>query len=331
MRAAWYERNGSAREVLEVGEMPDPVPGHGEVRVRVHASGVNPSDWKARSGSRPIAHPRVIPHSDGAGVIEKVGEGVPPDRVGQRVWIWNAQWKRAFGTAAELVVLPSKQAVPLPENVSFDEGACLGIPALTAHRAMTVDGPVEGRIVMVSGGAGAVGHYAIQIARLLGAAKVIATVSSPEKTERAVSAGATDVVNYRVEDVAERVLDITGGRGVDRLVEVDIGGNAHLVPKVVAQDGLCVAYGSNTPDATFQFGPMIMRGAAVRFFIVYELSRQARERGVADLTAWLEASELKHQIADHYRLDDIVAAHEAVEGGKVIGNVIVTPQATADA
>src|SRR4051794_36660321 len=171
MKAIWYERNGPAREVLQFGEMPDPEPCPGKVRVRIHASGVNPSDWKTRSGLRPMTFPRVIPHSDGAGVIDQVGAGVPESRLGQRVWTWNAQWKRPFGTAAEFVVLPAEQAVLLPDRVSFDEGACLGIPALTAHRAVTIDGTVEGRTVLVSGGAGAVGNYAIQLAKLLGAAK----------------------------------------------------------------------------------------------------------------------------------------------------------------
>ncbi len=325
MRAAWYDKIGPAGEVLQIGEMPDPEPGAGEVRVRVHASGVNPSDWKTRSGLRPMTFPRVIPHSDGAGVIDRVGVGVPASRVGDRVWTWNAQWKRAFGTAAEFVVLPAEQAVLLPDEISFDEGACLGIPALTAHRAVTIDGSVEGRTVLVSGGAGAVGNYAIQFAKLLGAAKIIATVSSSEKADRASSAGATDVINYRAEDVATRVLEITAGHGVDRVVEVDVAGNAGLLPKIVAQDGLCVAYGSNTPDVTFQFGPMIMCGVALRFFIVYELSREAREQGIADHTRWMKAGQIKHEIAAHFGLDQIVQAHEALEQGRVTGKVIVAP------
>ena len=262
---------------------------------------------------------------DGAGIIDRVGGSVPESRLGERVWTWNAQWKRPFGTAAEFVVLPAEQAVLLPDSVSFDEGACLGIPALTAHRAVTIDGSVEGRTVLVSGGAGAVGNYAIQFAKLLGATKIIATVSSSEKADRARAAGATHVINYRADDVAERVLEITAGRGVDRVVEVDIAGDAELLPKIVAQDALCVAYGSNTPDVTFQFGSMIMRGVSVRFFIVYELSREAREQGIADLTRWMEAGQIKHEIAMHFRLDDIVQAHEALEQGRVTGKVIVTP------
>jgi NADPH2:quinone reductase len=324
MQAVWYERNGPARDVLQFGEMRDPEPGPGEVRVRVHASGVNPSDWKTRSGSRAMAAPRVIPHSDGAGVIDRVGPGVAETRLGERVWLWNGQWKRAFGTAATFIALPSEQAVRLPDGVSFETGSCLGIPALTAHRAVTVDGSPEGQIVLVAGGAGAVGHYAIQMAKLLGAARVIATVSSDEKAEHARAAGADSILNYRTESVPDRVREITGGHGVDRVVEVDLTGNAALLPKIVAQDGLCVAYGSNGPQATFDFGPMILRGAAVRFFIVYELAPAARARGVADLTRWLQEERLRHAVGAMLPLRQTIEAHELVEGGKVIGNVIVT-------
>jgi NADPH2:quinone reductase len=325
MKAVWYERNGPAREVLQYGDMPDPEPGPGEVRVRVHASGVNPSDWKTRSGSRPMVAPRVIPHSDGAGTIDRVGAGVDPARIGERVWLWNGQWKRPFGTAADFIALPSEQAVRLPDNTSFEAGACLGIPALTAHRAVTVDGSIAGQSVLVSGGAGAVGHYAIQMAKILGAARVIATVSSPEKAEHARRAGADEVINYRTEDVAARVHALTDGRGVDRIVEVDISGNAGLVPKIVAREGVCVVYGANTPQATFDFGPMIMSGAAVRFFIVYELSPEARKRGVDDLTRWLEEGRLQHTIAATLPLERTIEAHERVEQGKLIGNVVVQP------
>jgi NADPH2:quinone reductase len=325
MKAVWYERNGPAREVLTYGDMPDPEPGPGEVRVRLHASGVNPSDWKTRSGSRPMAAPRVIPHSDGAGVIDRAGACVDGARAGERVWTWNGQWKRPFGTAATFIVLPAEQAVRLPDGTSFEAGACLGIPALTAHRAVTVDGSVAGQSVLVSGGAGAVGHYAIQMAKILGARQVIATVSSPEKAEHARAAGADEVIDYKTESVAERVKALTGGRGVDRIVEVDIAGNAGLVPEIVARDGLCVVYGANAPQATFSFGPMIMSGAALRFFIVYELSPEARRKGVEDLTRWLEEGRLRHTIAATLPLERTAEAHELVEGGRVIGNVIVQP------
>lgn len=324
MRAAWYERNGPAREVLQVGEMPDPEPGAGEARVRIHASGVNPSDWKTRSGARPMAGPRVIPHSDGAGVIDRVGPGVPEARVGERVWVWNAQWKRPFGTAAEFVVLPAEQAVRLPDDVAFDVGACLGIPALTAHRAVTIDGSPAGQTVLVAGGAGAVGHYAIQFAKLLGAARVITTVSSAEKAGHARAAGADEVINYRTEPLAERVMELTDGRGADRVVEVDLAGNSRLLPRLVARDGVCVAYGSNAPEITFDFGPMILSGAAVRFFIVYELPASARRQGIADLTRWLQNGRIRHTVAAHFPLERIAEAHEAVEQGRFVGNVVVT-------
>src|SRR4029077_14443984 len=217
MRAAWYERNGSAREVLTLGEMPDPTPGPGEVLVRIHASGVNPSDVKSGARAR-IAFPRVIPQSDGAGIIAAVGDGVAPSRVGQRVWIYNAQWQRPFGTAASLVALPAGLTVPLARGVRFGPRACLGIPASTAHQAVFCDGPVARKTVLVTGGAGAVGHYAIQLARW-GGARVLATASSEAKADHARAAGAEAVFNYREEDVAAAVMAATAGAGVDRIVQ----------------------------------------------------------------------------------------------------------------
>jgi NADPH2:quinone reductase len=271
-----------------------------------------------------MAGPRVIPHSDGAGIIDRVGPGVSEERLGERVWVWNAQWKRPYGTAAEFVVLPAAQAVRLPRKVSFAAGACLGIPALTAHRAVTVDGSPQGERILVAGGAGSVGHYAIQFAKLLGAAQVIATVSSPEKAAHARTAGADEVIDYRTQPLAERVNDLTNGRGVDRVVEVDLAGNARLLPRLVARDGLCVAYGSNAPEVGFEFGPMILSGAAVRFFIVYELPDEARRTGIADLARWLEEDRISHRVAAEYPLERIAEAHEAVEQGRFIGNVVVT-------
>ncbi len=323
MRAAWYERTGRACDVLVVGTLPDPEPGPGEVRVRIVASGVNPSDWKARSGIRPMIGPKVVPHSDGAGFVERVGPGVPESRLGERVWIWNGQWKRAFGTAAEFIVVPERQAVPLPEGVGFEEGACFGIPALTAHRAVTVDGDPEGRTVLVTGGAGAVGHYAIRISKLLGAAKVIATVSSPEKAAHASAAGADVTIDYRNEPVVERVLAETGGLGVDRVVEVDAAGNAEILPRIIRRDGICAIYGSSRPEAAFAFVPMIMSGVALRFFIVYELPDEARLRGIRDVTRWASRGSLAHTIAARFPLDRIAEAHEAVESGRLIGNAVV--------
>jgi NADPH2:quinone reductase len=270
-----------------------------------------------------MAGPRVIPHSDGAGVIEAVGPDVPAVRIGERVWIWNGQWKRPFGTAAELVALPAEQALRLPDVTGFAEGACLGIPALTAYRAVTTDGSVAGQTVLVQGGAGAVGHYAIQMAKLLGAASVLATASSPEKAAHARAAGADAVIDRHHEDVVERVRELTDGRGVDRIVEVDAAANMRSVPSLVARDGLCVVYGSGAGEVVSSFGPMILSGVAVRWFIVYELAPAVRDEAVARLNGWLEDGALQHAVSRTFTLDEVAAAHEAVESNTVIGNVVV--------
>ena len=215
MQAAFYERTGPASEVLHLAELPTPVPGPGEVRVKVSWSGVNPSDVKSRAGSRSktLPFPLIVPHSDGAGVIDQVGLDVPSTRIGERVWVWNAAWMRPFGTAAQYVVLPSNQAVPLPQNVDLAVGACLGIPALTAYHAVTVDGGVAEKNILVAGGAGAVGHYAIQLAKLKGAKQVIATVSGPEKAALAREAGADVVLNYKTDDLLSAIQDAHSGAG----------------------------------------------------------------------------------------------------------------------
>jgi NADPH2:quinone reductase len=323
MRAAWYETTGPAGEVIAVGEMETPRPAAGEVLVRLATSGVNPSDWKARGGSRPMPAPRVIPHSDGAGVIEAVGAGVEAARIGQRVWIWNGQWKRAFGTAAEYIAVPAAQAVPLPEGTSFEAGACLGIPALTAWRALHVDGGVAGQRVLVQGGAGAVGHYAVQMAKLMGAAQVIATVSSPAKAAHAEAAGADAVIDYRREDVVARAQALTGGAGVDRVVEVDLAANGALLPQIVAPGGTCACYGSGSATPGLPFFPMILSGAAVRFFIVYELPPLVRAEAEAQLTGWMALGRLRHAIGRVLPLADCAAAHDLVQRGEVMGNVVL--------
>lgn len=323
MRAAYYEKIGAAKDVLIIGELPNPNVSTGEVRVRLHVSGVNPSDVKARAG-RPMIAPKIVPHSDGAGVIDEVGPGVSKDRIGQRVWLWNGQWKRPFETAAEYITLPQDQAVPLPDNITFEEGACLGIPALTALRALSTDGSVLGSTVLITGGAGAVGAYAIQFARLLGAAKIISTVSSVEKTRIAEGLGTDHVINYRTEDVAHRVKELTDGKGVDRIVEVDAAANVRSLPDIIARDGLYVVYGSGAAEIPFAFGPMIGIGAAVRFFVVYELVPAVREQTIGALSTYLRAGVLKHAVARRFPLNDVVAAHEAVESGAVIGNVVLS-------
>lgn len=322
MKAVWYDRTGGP-EVLVHGELPMPSPAPGEVLVRLATSGVNPSDWKTRSGGRPMAFPRVVPHSDGAGTVAAVGEGVDRARIGERVWIWNGQWKRAFGTAAEFIALPSAQAVRLPDGTGFDAGACLGIPALTALHALLTDGGVSGRSVLVAGGAGSVGHYAIQFARLLGAARVIATVSSEEKAAHAMAAGADATIDYKREDVAERVPALTGGRGVDRVVEVDISGNAAAMPTILVPGGLCAVYGANAATAEIAFGPSIMKGIAFRFFIVYELDAAQRATALGALNGWLERGLVRHAIAARLPLAECADAHRAVQEGRYMGNLVL--------
>lgn len=325
MRAVWYEATGPAATVLQLGEMETPQPGPGEVRVRLHASGVNPSDVKSRDGLRgPIAFPRVIPHSDGAGVIDAVGEGVSPTRLGTRVWVWNAAYRRPFGTCAEYVCLPEAQAVPLPDGTSFAAGACLGIPASTACHAVFADGDVTGQTVLVTGGAGAVGSYAIQLARW-GGARVIATVSGPEKAQAAQAAGAHAVVTYREGDVAAAILAANDGRPVDRVVEVEFGGNLAVTSAVIGEGGVIAAYGSMADaEPRLPFYPLMFRNVTLRMLIVYLLAPQERTRMLARLTAALEEGALNHAIAATFDLADSAKAHEAVESGKLIGNAVIT-------
>lgn len=323
MQAVWYERFGPAGEVLEQGEMADPVAGPGEVLVRLRASGVNPSDVKLRAGARPgavMAFPRVIPHSDGAGVIAAVGAGVDPGRVGERVWVWNAAWQRAFGTAAEYVALPAQQAVRLPDGTGFAEGACFGIPAMTAWYAVMGDGPVSGQTVLVTGGAGTVGRYAVQMARL-GGARVIATVSSAEKGAHCT---AEEWVNYRETDVAGAVMDLTGGAGVDRIVEVDFGANQAVDLALVKPGGVIASYASGAEMVPrLEFYPFMFKNVRLHMLIVYQLSGALRRAGERQLTAWLEAGALSHAVVPGGGLADCAAAHDRVAAGRKLGTVVL--------
>lgn len=322
MRAIRYDRTGPAREVLRLQTLPLPSPGPGEVRVRVHASGVNPSDVKARRAPQ-MRHPEVTPHSDGAGVVEAVGDGVPAGRLGQRVWLFNAQWKRPFGTAAEYVVLPAGLAVPLPEGVSFETAACLGIPALTAWEAVHGEGAVDGETLLIQGGAGAVGHLAVQFAARAGK-RVIASVSSAQKAQLALAAGAAATVDYRQDDVAARVAELTGGRGVDRVVEVNLSANAASYTRVVRPGGHVTVYGSDDWQAVLPQVDYLIHGLTLRFFIVYELNPQRLAAGIAGVHAAL-AGGLDVKIAARFSLADTAAAHEMVEAGRQVGNVVVLP------
>jgi NADPH2:quinone reductase len=323
MRAAFYERNGAAGEVLTVAEMPAPEPRPGEVRIKLTASGVNPSDVKSREGrTRKIAFPRVIPHSDGAGVIDKLGDGVPAQRLGQRVWIWNAQWKRAFGTCADYVTLPADLAVALPAHVSNEAGACLGIPAMTAYHAVAVAGADKGRTILVTGGAGGVGHYAIQFAKARGAT-VLTTTSSEAKAKLALAAGADHVIDYKRENVGERVMAITNKAGVDAVVEMDLAANAKLYPTCLHARSEVVVYGTGSAETAIPAQFLLVNAAAIKFIFVYELTAAERAAATSAINRMLDNNTLINNVALTVPLHDIVAAHEAVEQGKAMGNVVV--------
>jgi NADPH2:quinone reductase len=322
MKAAWYERNGPARRVLTVEDMETPQPGPGEVLVRVATSGVNPSDVKSRAG-RPPAWPRIIPHSDGAGVIEAVGKDVPHTRIGQRVWLWNAQWKRPFGTAAQFVALADEQAVRLPNRVDLGAGACLGIPALTALQAVRLHGQIGGRTLLVTGAGSAVGYYVTQIAKLRGA-RVIGTASEA-KADHARNGGADFVIDYKRKDVAKVVKELTRGEGVDGIVDMDLSSTAALIADgIVKPHGMIVCYGSNAAgNIPLSFQAMLWNSYTLKLFLVYELKPEDRRSTISELTTLLEDGSLKHSVGQRFQLRDIAAAHEAVESGKVVGNVVL--------
>lgn len=322
MKAAWYEMNGPARDVLVVGEMETPSPAPGEVLVRLRNSGVNPSDVKSRM-RRPLIAPRIVPHSDGAGIIEAVGAGVDQSRVGERVWIWNGQWQRPLGTAAQYIAVDAAQAVRLPDGVGFAEAACFGIPALTAIQAVNHLGDVEGRTILVTGGAASVGHYVTQVATRRGA-RVLATASAG-RADHAVGAGASEIIDYKAENVAERVKAATGGKGADFIVDMDFSTTAPLLPQgVLAPHGKLVCYGSNvSADIPVAFSTLLWSSVTLRFFLVYDLTSEERSKANADLEEMLAKGALRHTIAARFPLDEIAAAHEAVEEGRMIGNVVL--------
>lgn len=329
MRAAFYDRQGTARDVLTVGDIPDPLPGAGDVRVRVVASGINPSDIKTRTGfgGKAMPFPRIVPHQDGAGVIDAVGSGVPETRIGERVWIYMGQWGRAFGTAAEFVVVPSAQAVRLADNVSFESGASLGVPAMTAHRCLFADGDLRGKRVLVQGGAGAVGNAAILLAKWAGA-WVAATVSREEQAEVARAAGADFVVNRHEEDVAQTVRSATGGHGVDRIVDVDISANIDVAVACLARDGVVTAYSTETPQAmlTIPFFPALRGGFSFRFVYVYSMPQEAMRQATEEISACAASGANAPRIAKTYALDELVEAHQFQESGTAVGKIIVRIQ-----
>jgi NADPH2:quinone reductase len=333
MRAIVYSEAGGP-EVLRLVERPVPEPGPGEVRVRVAVSGVNPTDWKARSRG-PLPFPEVVPDQDGAGAVDAVGEGVPESRVGERVWIWEAAWGRADGTAQEYVVLPARQAVRLPDDASFDLGASLGIPALTAHLCLTAGdrgarslgpGTLEGSTVLVAGGAGAVGHAAIQLARWSGA-RVISTVSGEEKGRLALAAGADQVVNYRQDGAAEAIRDLAPD-GIDLVVEVSPAVNAALLAAVLGPDGVVAVYATDGGnEVTVQAWPLMQRNVRYRFVLVYTVPSEEKNQAVVDVSSAvadgvLPVGEEAGLPLHRFPLERTGDAHDAVEAGAV-GKVLI--------
>lgn len=329
MRAVWYDRTGPAREVLHYGERPMAEPAPGEVRVRLFASGVNPADTYRRAGtSYANEFPLIIPNSDGAGIVEALGGGADPALLGRRVWLYNAQRFRPFGTAAETTCVPQDCVHDLPDYIPFEVGACLGIPAMTAHRCLFADGPVAGLRVLVSGGGGAVGNYALQLARWGGAAQVLATASGGWKTEDALAAGAGQVFDYRAPDCAARIMEATGGHGVDRLVEVDVGGNVALWSSVIALNGSVIGYASKgglTPAIPVS-STLMRKNVNLRGVVLNSAPAAARRQAMLDITQWLREGPRLHRIAATFPLAETAAAHEAVEAGTKRGTVVVLPQ-----
>ncbi len=326
MQAAWFEQFGAASDVLQVGDKPTPVAGPGEVLVRMRTSGVNPSDVKKRAGSAPglLDDGYVIPNSDGAGVIEAVGEGVEAKRIGERVWVYQAQFGRRFGTAAQYVAIDAIRAVPLPIEAGFDVGACAGIPIMTAHRCVHADGPIAGRTVLVTGGAGRVGFYAIQWAKMAGA-KVIATASN-ERDERVCrDAGARHVINHREPGWGTRIKALNDGKPVDRVIDVEFGANLPEVLDCIRTGGVIATYSSTqVKEPQLPFLRMMYLDLTLHLVIVYAMPEAAKKHAIADITQAFRHGMLLHRIADRIPLAEIARANERVEQGGSPGCVVVT-------
>ncbi|KEJ88975.1 NADPH:quinone reductase [Sulfitobacter donghicola] len=326
MKSICYDRFGKAAEVLNLKEFDTPAPAQGEVTVRLAFSGVNPSDIKARAGSRPgvlkPAFPQVIPHSDGSGIIEAVGEGVSSDRIGQRVWLWNGQWMRAFGTASSHITLPAEQAVAMPDYVALETGAILGIPGLTAAEAVFGAGDVTGQTLLVSGGGGTVGYLAVQLA-VWGGAKVIATCSDRD-IERVKAAGAHTVLDYRSNSLAEEILAANGGEPVDRILEVEFGVNVQMNADVIKVNGTIAAYGSQIEMApTLPFGPLLFKAATIDIILIYLLPLAERQERIERLHKALKDGALTCPVATIYPLEECAKAHDAVLAGARTGAILV--------
>lgn len=325
LQAISYTELGAARNVLVATDLAQPPIGADEVRVALRFSGVNPSDVKSRAGRPGMARPafeRIIPHSDGAGVIEAVGDRVDPARVGQRVWIWNGQWQRPFGTAASHVTLPADMAVPLPDAVSFETGAILGIPGLTAAEAVFGGGGVEGQTLLIQGGGGTVGYLAVQLARW-GGARVIATCGAKDMA-RVRDAGADVVLDYSASDLAEQILQANGGQPIGRIVEVEFGANIAVDAQVVAPNGVLAVYGSAkdmTPEIPFL--PLLFKAVTIDILLIYLLPKAKRDVLIDRLHQALLDGGLVCPVSQIYPLQQAIEAHEAVEAGQRAGAILL--------
>ncbi len=326
MRAAWFESFGKAADVLQFGELETPAAGPGEVLVRIHTSGVNPSDVKKRAGSFPnlLDAGLVIPNSDGAGVIEAVGNGVDASRIGERVWLYQAQFARQHGTAAEYVAIDASRAATLPENASFKVGACLGIPAMTSHRVVFADGDVDGQTILITGGAGRVGYYAVQWASQAGAT-VIATASNDADKAACEGAGAHHVINHRGDDVVGAIMAASGGDPIDRVVDVEFGANLAVSVAVLKVGGVIATYSSTrVPEPRLPFFQMMYKDLTIHTIIVYAMPEPAKQHAIADIDKALVANTLQHRIAETMPLHEIVRANEIIENGSIRGAVVLT-------
>lgn len=322
MKAAWYEKQGPARDVLVVGEMPQPLPAAGEVRIRIEASGINPGDVKKRQNAfgYGMAYPRVIPHSDGAGRVDQLGAGVSSAWMGRSVWCYGAQSYRPFGTAAEFTVVPVEQIAPLPDKVSMEQGACLGIPGITAHRAVHVGGAVSGRTVMVQGAAGAVGLCAVALARHAGA-RVIGTVRSASDQPTPKNAGAHDVV-LSDKDLTARVRGLAPD-GIDHIVEVAFAANIEVDIELLKLGGSIASYATDNATPKIPFWQMVFKNVRVFFLGSDDFPKEAKQQAARDLNAALEAGWSGFEIGERMPLPEIARAHELVEHPTRPGRVVV--------
>lgn len=326
MKAAWFEKFGTAADVLNIGEIETPTPQRGEVLVRLSCSGINPSDVKKRAGSFPnlLDDGLVIPNSDGAGIVEAVGEGVPASRVGERVWIYQAQFARRFGTAAEYVAIDATRAPRLADAANFEDGACFGIPVMTAHRCVFADGEVDGKTLLITGGAGRVGHYAIQWASQAGA-RVVATASNDADRCAVEEAGAEIVVNHRDSNWGANILDATAGQLLDRVIDVEFGANLPTVVNLIRVGGVIATYSSTVnPEPALPFFQMMYKDLTVRFVIVYAMPESAKLNAIGDIDIAAAGGKLQHRIAATLALDEIVRGNELIETGNTRGAVILS-------